>query len=110
VSPLDNDPEHMQAHMMALRQFPPGTPQQMQFQAHMAGHQMQMQAKAQVQVAAATQVQGMQGGRQRGGGGPRQPQPGSQPTMPRQGRQPPGRVHPDVLNRSPGVVQLPRRM
>jgi hypothetical protein len=64
---------------------------------------MSMKAQAQMMQQAQQAMQGQ-------GGGKRQPQPGSQPAMPRQGRQPPGRIAPDQLNASPGVIQMPRRM
>lgn len=114
VSPMDNDPKHIQAHMRGMQQTIDEAARH-QFMQHIGAHQRQMQQKAQAQ-AMQQMMQQLQaaGGRaqpgmpRRGGQG-RPPMPGGQPQMPRQMRQPPGAVPVDQLNNR-GVVQMPRRM
>lgn len=109
VSPMDDDPKHLQAHMplmqhedVAVRAAAAG---------HIAEHQQQMQKKQmmQMQQQMMQKMQQMGGGPPGAGGGPKGPAPGGQPAMPRQGRQPPGALHPDQMARAGGVVQMPRR-
>lgn len=100
TSPMDDDPKHIQAHMQAM-QMQTDIAAKAQFAHHIAAHQQQMQAKQAAQMMK-QMMQQMQGGG--GGGGPK---PGGQPAMPRQGRQPPGAIHPD--QQRGGLVQMPRR-
>lgn len=116
TSPMDNDPEHMRAHMQLFQSLVPGSLPHAETAQHLAGHQQQMQMKAQAQAAQAMQMMmgspaGQMPGQRasRGGGPPRMPQPGGQPAMPRQGRQPAGRIPQDNMTMS-GVIPMPRRM
>ncbi len=105
VHPFDNDPEHLQAHMISLRETgdPHGT-----IRAHMQKHEQSMQMKMAASMQRATAQQGLPapGG---GGGGPGQPQPGAAPAGPHAVKRPPGAVHPDRGPAS-GVIEMPRRM
>ncbi len=89
VHPMDDDPKHMQSHMMAV-QASGGDPTGL-IRTHIQKHQMQMQAKMQQQQ-----------GQQQGGG----PRPGAQPAMPRGGQNPPGAIHQDRMQ-DPG--RMPRQ-
>lgn len=88
VQPMDNDQEHMQAHMQLAQQS--GDPNGV-IRAHMIKHQMNMQRKVQAQAMQQQQVLSGQGQQ---GGGPRQ---GAASTAPRGGQQPPGAVPRDQL-------------
>ncbi len=101
VAPTDDDPKHMQEHMPLLQSPDPVVVAMTQ--RHLTAHQQQMQVKQAAQMMKQMQ-QAMQQG---GGGGGQGPRPGGQPAMPRQGRQPPGAIHPD--QQRGGLVQMPRR-
>ncbi len=101
VSPMDDDPKHIQAHLQAAQQTTDLVAKTM-FGQHIQAHQQQMQVKQ-----AAQMMKQMQQAMQQGGGGGQGPRPGGQPAMPRQGRQPPGAIHPD--QQRGGLVQMPRR-
>ncbi len=105
VSPQDDDPKHMEEHFKAMQQTT-DLRVKAAFAKHMAAHQQQMQMKqaAQAMQRMAQQMQG--GGGRQGRPGPRQ---GATPQPPRQGQQPAGRIPPDRLGSSPGVVQMPRK-
>ena len=98
VHPMDDDIQHIQAHMQAMQQAggdPTGN-----FKQHIMLHQQQMQKK---QMAAMMQQQQMLEGpqqQQQGGGGPR---PGAVSQAPRGGQQPPGAIHQDRM-----PVAMPR--
>lgn len=105
VHPLDDDPRHLQAHQMKLRETgdPHGT-----IRVHMQRHQQSMQLK----LAAQMQQQMQQ---QAAGGGPQQsragapPRMGAQPAGPRLVKGPPGVIHPDQMARA-GAPVMPRKM
>lgn len=103
IHPMDNDVEHMQAHVQALQMGDPsGTTR-----AHIEMHNKAMQMKMQAQLMQALQTQlmgqgGAQPGQPPGGpGGPPQsggpPRMGAQPGMVRNGQAPPGAIHPDNM-------------
>ena len=105
VHQLDDDREHMQAHLQAMQGGDPtGAVRE-----HLMYHRMQMEKKMQVQMASMAQMQRGPGGPpgQGGppGGGP-QPRQGAVAGPSRGGQGPPGMVHQDRLQ-GPGVV--PRR-
>ena len=100
VHPADDDMQHIQVHMMGMQAE--GGDVHGTFREHIQLHQQQMQAK----VMAAQQSQPAGGAPGGGGGGPA---PGGQPTMPRQGKQPPGAIHPDSMPKA-GAVPMPRKM
>ena len=96
VHPMDNDQEHLQAHMQAFQEVGDFTGFLRQ---HMMLHQMQMQKKQQAQAMQAQQM--MQP--QPPPGGPRQ---GAKPTGPRgNGQGPPGQIHKDQM---PMAMPRPR--
>lgn len=101
--PLDNDVEHLQAHMALFQQSGDLTGF---LREHMMLHQMQMQKKQQAQMmAAAQQAFGPPQQPQQGGGGA--PRQGARPAGPRlAGQQPPGVIHQDQL---PLASPRPRR-
>lgn len=103
VNPSDDDQEHIQVHVQGMQE---GDPHQ-KFQTHIAKHMAQIQLKMQQQAA---QGQMAGGGPPPGGGAPQGggPKPGGQVAPPRQGKAPPGGVHPDQ-QASHGVVAMPRR-
>jgi hypothetical protein len=96
VHPADDDLQHIQDHIAAVQEQgdPHGT-----FREHIELHQHQMQDKA--AAAAKTQQPG-------GGGGGGSPA-GAMPTMPRQGKGPPGGIRPDSMPAA-GAVPMPRKM
>lgn len=99
VHPLDNDVEHMQAHMAAFQAEGDLTGV---LREHMMFHQMQMQKK---QAAMMQQQQAMLQPRPQGGGGGGQPRAGAAPGGPRpQGQGPPGMIHQDRIPQG-----MPRR-
>lgn len=101
VHPIDDDQQHMQAHMIALQV---GDPHQT-LANHMAMHMQQLQMKTAAQ-------QGQQSGQPQGGGGGgpggKGPRQGAQPMPPRGGQQPAGAIHKDQQARA-GVVNMPRK-
>ncbi len=99
VHPGDDDMQHIQVHLAGVQEGgdPHGT-----FREHIQLHQQQMQAK----VMAAQQSQPAGGAGPGGGAGPA---PGGQPTMPRQGKQPAGAIHPDSMPKA-GATPMPRKM
>jgi hypothetical protein len=91
VHPMDNDAEHMQAHMQAFQQHGDFSGA---IREHMMRHQLQMQVKQQAMMA--QQQQMMQPGQQgRPGGG--QPRQGAAPGQQRPMQRPPGAIHQDRL-------------
>lgn len=109
VSPMDDDPKHIQSHTQAARETVDFAAQH-QFMQHIQLHQQQMQAKQAAQMMQKIAQMMQQGG---GAGAPGRgagagPQPGGQVTMPRQGRQPAGALHPDQMAKAGGLVSLPR--
>ena len=106
VHELDDDKEHMQAHLKAL---PEGDPSG-SIREHMLLHRMQMEKKLQQQVQALAQRQGQAMGQgMPGGAGPGvagTPRQGAAPGGPRpNGQGPPGMVHQDRMQ----GTQAPRR-
>jgi hypothetical protein len=99
--PGDNDPQHMQVHMMAM-QGPAGDAHGT-IRAHLMAHQKQMQMKAQAQMLA---QQGGGGPQPPGGGGPK---PGAAPAKPHAAKAPAGAIHADRMA-SAGAVGMPRKM
>jgi hypothetical protein len=99
VHPMDNDAEHIGAHMQAFAQSGDFSGA---INEHIMRHQMQMQTKQ--QAMAMQQQQMLQPpAPQQGGGGPRR---GAAPQAPpRGGQQPPGAVHQD---RMPLAMPRPR--
>ena len=94
VHMLDDDKEHMQAHIEALKAGDPTGA----VRSHLLKHRMQMQKKMMVQQQQIAQMQGQPGGP--GGAGPGvagSPRPGASPGQPRGGQNPPGAVHSDRL-------------
>lgn len=88
VHPLDNDIEHLQAHMQAFQEFGDFTGF---LRDHMMQHQMQMQKKQQAQQI--MQQQMLQPPPPQG-----TPRQGAKPQGPRlAGQQPPGTIHKDQL-------------
>jgi hypothetical protein len=112
VHQLDNDAEHLQAHMQLLgQQMGGGDPGMVDpsgvIRQHIAEHQQQIQMKS---AAAQQQATGMAGGPPGGGGqGPQGPQPGAMVGPPHAPKQPPGAVHPDQMG-AHGAVVMPRSM
>lgn len=94
VHESDDDQKHMQVHMQALE-----TDATNNVKAHLQMHQQQMQMKQQ-------KAQMEQQAQQQGGGGPK---PGGQPQPPRQGKGPPGSIHPDQMSAA-GAPGMPRKM
>jgi hypothetical protein len=86
--PMDNDAEHMQAHMKQVQE---GGDWHGTLRAHMIRHQMQMQQKQQAMVQQGQQA--MQGGQQQAG-----PRQGAVPAQTRGGQQPPGAIHQDRMH------------
>ncbi len=89
VHPLDDDPQHIQAHMQAMQQAggdPTGN-----FREHIMLHQMQMQKKQQAAMMA--QQQALQPPQQEGGS----PRGGAVSQAPRGGQNPPGQIHQDRM-------------
>lgn len=107
VHQMDNDAEHMQAHMQLMAQG--GDPAMSDpagvIRMHLMMHQQAMQQKAMAQQAQAMGMGG-QGGPPGGGGGP---QPGAQAGQPHAAKQPPGAIHPDQMPAA-GAVGMPRSM
>ncbi len=103
---MDDDKQHIQAHMMALQQMQQSgeTKNAKKFQAHIWQHMQQAQAKQQAAMQQQGGEPGMPGGAGPGvAGTPRQ---GAQPGQPRtQG--PPGMIHQDQM-RDPRV--MPRKV
>lgn len=109
VHPLDEDPQHIQAHMAAMQDAMLDPSAQALLRDHIQAHQMQMQMKA----MAAMQQRGGGGGQppqQIGGppGGGRGPQPGAQPQGPRPNRGPAGSIPQDQMPRA-GALTMPRK-
>ena len=99
--PGDDDPAHMQAHMMAMQQGDAhGT-----IRKHLGMHQAQMMGKAEAQQA---QMKGAPSGGGQGSQGGQPPSSGAQPGQASNMRQPPGAIHPDVMARM-GGIQAPRK-
>lgn len=95
VHVLDNDQEHMQVHIQALKAGDPtGAVRE-----HMLNHRMQMEKKMQMQMASMQQMQrgqpGVPGGAGAGVAG--SPRAGAQPGQPRGGQNPPGAIHNDRM-------------
>ena len=95
VHELDEDQEHMQVHIQAMKNGDPtGAVRE-----HLLRHRMQMDKKMQMQQASiATMQRGAPGSP--GGAGPGAagtPRPGAVPAQPRGGQQPPGAIHSDQL-------------
>jgi hypothetical protein len=131
VSPLDNDPEHLQKHAQGMsiggegRQPDGGNvvpmpgmvqPMPMQhdphgtFRKHMQAHQAQMRVKQMAQMMAMVQQNaGSPGGQPAAGKGVKGPRAGAQPGMPRGGQQPPGAMHRDRMPRA-GAITAPRKV
>jgi len=102
VSPYDNDPAHIQAHLDAAKAGDPTG----RIRVHIMAHQMALAAKAGMQA----QAEGQPGSP--GGSGPGiagQPRPGGQVTVPRQNKQPAGAIPPDSMGKA-GAVTMPRKM
>jgi len=96
VHPLDNDAEHMQAHMQAMQQ---GGDLAGTIREHMMLHQQQMQKK---QMAQAMQAQQMMQPQQPPQGGGGQPRSGGKATGPRpNGQGAPGMIHADQMQGMP---------
>lgn len=119
VHPLDNDPQHIQSHMLYLQQH--GDPSgllriHLQAQLKQAGAKQRAAVMQQMQQAMAQQgivpqgPPGQPGPSRPGMPGPRPgtPQPGAVPAGPRQLKGPPGMIHPDRMPRA-GAVIPPRR-
>jgi hypothetical protein len=104
VSSQDDIPKHIQVHMQ-LGQHPDAAVRAAVAK-HIALHQRQMLMK---QAAQAMRKLAKAAGGGAGRGPAAGPRPGAQPAMPRQGRQPPGAIHPDQMPRAGGVLALPRR-
>ena len=95
VHELDEDQEHMKAHLQAMQGGDPSG----SVREHMMMHRMQMEKKMQAQLAG---MQGMQHGQPGGPGGGQpgmagSPRPGAQPAPPRGGQGPAGAIHHDRL-------------
>lgn len=95
VHELDDDKQHMQEHIKALKDGDPTGA----IREHMFYHSEQMKKKMAMQQQA---IAGMQRGApgSPGGAGPGAagtPRPGAQPGMPRGGQSPPGAIHSDRL-------------
>ena len=108
VSPLDDDPKHLQAHQQGMAQGDPSGAFAMHIRRHMAA----LQAKNAAMMA--QQVQGMLMGQAADGGEQRpsragRPQPGGQVMPMRPNRGPPGMTHPDQLPQAGGIA-MPRKM
>ena len=105
VHMMDDDDQHIQAHMMAMKTN--GGEGAKQFQTHIWLH-MQQKAKKQ-QAQAAAQQMAMQGAPGvPGGAGPGvagTPRPGAQPGQQRPAQQPPGAIHQDRM-----PLSMPRNM
>ena len=102
VSPYDNDPAHIQAHLDAAKAGDPTG----RIRVHIMAHQMALAAKAGMQA----QAEGQPGSP--GGSGPGiagQPRPGGQVAVPRQNKQPAGAIPPDSMGKA-GAVTMPRKM
>ncbi len=102
--PIDNDQEHLQAHMMAMQA---GDPHQT-IANHMAMHMQQLQMKTAQQAQQQSGQPPQQGGGGGGGGQGRGPRPGATPGLPRGGQQPAGAMHKDSAAQH-GVVTMPRK-
>jgi len=99
VSPLDNDPQHIQAHQQAMQQS--GDPNGV-IARHLQRHMAQMQAKQQAAMLQALAQMGGQPGAPGQGPGPRA---GAQPRGARgNGQQPPGTPHRDSLGPQAGAM------
>lgn len=99
--PGDDDPTHMQAHMIVMQQGDPhGT-----IRKHLGLHQAQMMGKAEAQQA---QMKGAPSGGGQGSQGGQPPSSGAQPGQPSNMRQPPGAIAPDQMARM-GGIQAPRK-
>lgn len=97
VHPLDNDPEHIKAHMELMKQ---GDPMKT-VATHIQKHQMSMQLKSMAQMMPKGGGQPQPGG----GGGPK---PGSQVAPLRGAKGPPGMIHADRMPAA-GAVTMPRK-
>jgi len=98
--PLDNDAQHMQAHMQEFQENGDFTGF---LREHMMRHQMQMQQKQQAQIAA-QQGALQQGAPPQGAGGPG-PRQGAATQAPRGGQQPAGAVPRDQMTLGPPRVR-----
>jgi hypothetical protein len=97
IHPADNDVQHLQVHVQAMRGGDPhGTVRK-----HIAMHQKAAQAKAEQQMRAAMPQQG-----QAPGGGP---QPGGQPRPPQSQPGAPGQIHPDQMAAAGDPSTMPRK-
>jgi hypothetical protein len=97
VHPMDDDPQHLQAHQQAMQGGDPFG----NVRVHMQRHMMQMQLKQQAQLMQS--VAQMAGAPQ---GGPR---PGAQPRQPRGGQGPPGQMHRDQIGPASGQPPVLRQ-
>jgi len=102
VQILDNDQEHLQAHIEAFKEY--GDPIGV-FREHMLMHQMNMQAKTQAMGQQMAGQQGLPGGSGPGVAGT--PRLGAKVGAPRGGQGPPGMIHQDQL-RGANVMPRPR--
>lgn len=106
VSPMDNDPEHIQKHTQAMGQ----SDAHGMFRMHIQGHQQQMKVKQMASMMQQMQQQVQQpGGQPPAGRGIRPPRPGAQPGMPRGGQQMPGAIHRDRMPAA-GAIMPPRKV
>ncbi len=96
VSPLDNDQQHLQAHIMFMKQGGPLADSHATLRAHIQEHMMSMQKK---QMAAAPGGRPGTPGGQQGQGLPGQPRMGAMPMRnPVGSQQPPGALPADQMN------------
>jgi hypothetical protein len=100
VHEIDNDQEHMLAHMMAFKedlQLPPGIkPIADLARGHILEHMKSMKAKAEAAMGGPKGLPGTPGGTE-GAGVPGQPRPGAAGQMPTNPQQPAGAVRPDAM-------------
>jgi len=100
VHELDDDREHMQRHLQAMKEGDPsGSVRQ-----HMLYHRMQMNKKLAMQQQSLAGMQGAPGGAAPGIAGT--PRPGATPAPPRGGQNPPGAIHQDRMQ---DASRAPRR-
>jgi hypothetical protein len=118
VHPLDNHPEHIQAHSQLLQSLNPDSPEHMNTQLHINFHQRFMAEQA-AQMAKQQMMQQMQQMQAGSGGTPPSgpggqgaggsPSPGGSAPPPNPMRGPPGMIHPDQMPRA-GAAVMPRKM
>lgn len=101
---VDNDAEHLQAHVQLFKTLAPGTQAHQKTDMHIQMHQRAMVMKQQAAAAlSGGQAQAAPQGRRTAQG----PRPGAQAAPPRQGFGPPGGVRPDAMAKA-GATPMPR--